>query len=161
MELRSYRLKVFVSITLAALFYFVMARLESTMQTHGHGILDLEFAWTQTRFDSILADWGGVGIEAAQRQILVDFAFIASYASLLWFLSILARRPTLRWLAAAAAACDVVENLCMLAGVYGVTTSLAPLASVLATIKFTLLLVLVLWLLVRFASLAMNRQRSA
>lgn len=157
----SRRLWTLWSIALTATIAILLARLaplEAVLAARGHGIVDLELAWTAQQFTEITTAWGAEGVTAARTQTLWDFAWIPSYALTLWAslkLSLrsatgtLARRGAqVAALIPVAAGCDVVENIALLLGLGdGPRAILAPLASAMATVKFAILLAAIVVLL--------------
>ncbi len=145
-----------------AVYALWLAPLEALLQARGHGIVGLELAWSPSRFGAIMTDWGSVGVDAARRQILWDFAFIPSYAVTLWSaLGLAGSRAGGRAGGVAArvalavpvaAALDCLENVSMLQALRGSAQSLfVPLASACASVKFLILLVAIVaigWALV-------------
>lgn len=128
--------------------------------------LQLQFVWTQTRMDTVLACWGKTGRRAVARGLVADYVFIAGYVSLLLTLAMrlgaaarAAAGTGWRWAtfpaAAAAVAAgflDVVENLAIWAVLNGATADPLGLAiGLLASVKFALVavcvvLVVIAWL---------------
>lgn len=165
--MRNLRIVLIVAFLAAVAVYAVgLAPLEAVMTARGHGIVDLELAWTNSRLATILRDWGSVGLSAARRQIWWDFAFIPAYALTLWSALRLAGGER-RWArraavgVAVAALCDVVENLCLLVAVGGSRSGAwVALASVMASIKFVLLLVALGVLLGLLVGVLVRRRRA-
>lgn len=142
-----------------------LAPLESRLRAGGHGIVALELAWTPATFAAIAHDWGVGGVDAARRQVWWDFLWIPSYAlALSTSLRLAARgRVVERWALVAvplAALCDCLENAAMLLALAGIAPRLlVPLASLMASVKFTLLavaLVVLLWALLARLSKALQ-----
>jgi hypothetical protein len=121
-----------------------------------HGILSLEFAFTEKNALKIVKAWSDANIlsRAIDLQRL-DFLFIAAYSTTLGLLCILATKLLsnldsrwlwigvgLTWGQLAAALFDVIENLCLFPFLYGDTENLFPLASLAAVsagLKFILI----------------------
>ncbi len=121
-----------------------------------HGILSLEFAFTERNALKIVKAWSDANIlsKAIDLQRL-DFFFIAAYSTTLGSLCILATKLLsnfdsrwlwigvgLAWGQLAAALFDVIENLCLFPFLYGATGNLFPLASLAAVsagLKFILI----------------------
>lgn len=122
--------------------------LEAVLTARGHGIVALELAFTEARFAQIVRDWGEVGRAAAIEQVWWDFVWIPAYCLTLWSALRLAGAPTSLWTRRAAAgvllagACDVVENIGLLRALSASSTGVVvPVISLMATVKFALLLV--------------------
>ena len=124
-----------------AVYAVWLGPLETILRAGGHGILDLEFAWTSARFEGITTAWGSAGVRAAQEQIWWDFLWIPSYVVTIWASLKLAGAARLALMAVpVAGACDVVENIALLRGLHDTSAGLVvPVASVMATVKFVLL----------------------
>jgi predicted acylesterase/phospholipase RssA len=151
---------------LAGLSLSWMARLESKL--FPVRIVDLEFAWTASKLERLLSQWGTPPatelLEAARLSFWVDFLFIAAYVLLLSgaLISAFRTRPSgdglvrasrkLLLLPVAAGAFDVLENGLLLGVLQNaLPTSWIRFASGAAAVKFTLIAVvlgycLVLWL---------------
>lgn len=141
------------------LYAVVLGPLEAILRARGHGILDLELAWTTGRFDAITSAWEREGVLAARRQTWWDFLFVPAYVVTIRSALLLAARGATRgwrrWAERAAAgivvagAADYGENVGLLLGLRGSLPELAaPLASTLASLKFALLAGALLTLLV-------------
>jgi hypothetical protein len=99
------------------------------IKARGYGIVALELARTADQVRLIRRAWGPEGDAAARRSILADFAFVAGYGGFLvtaacWCGAVLRHRRSWGWMHlayalaiafAVAAACDVLENIGMLA----------------------------------------------
>lgn len=119
----------------------------------GPSIIDLEFAGSSARVAQIASEWGSNGLHYARLQLWIDFAFMVSYGGFFMLAGLatrdFARAHSLRWLAAggifipyfavAAAMFDACENVIWLLGLDGRATSLAPVGTACAVMKFTLI----------------------
>lgn len=156
--------------------YAVMAPMELAMRAAGHGILDLEFAWSAQQVATIVEDWGQQVTATARQQILVDFAFIPTYGLAVGTAAEWARRrldsqgvagrglAALPWLAPVAMVADVVENLALLRALSASELAdtvvwAAPVASSAATVKFTLLAMALATVLGTVATALRHRRR--
>lgn len=142
-----------------------MAPAEEQMQESGPGIVAFELAGSQDRADEILAEWGEDGQDAAREQLLIDFAFLVAYGTFLVLAVAAIRdrvgrrgRPRLAAIGAVivpfgalAAACDAVENGCLLAVLDGAGPAFPLLAAIFAAIKFALLAAAISYLVVGLA----------
>ncbi len=154
-------------ITLLALAATIVVRnqfaeAERIMSAHGYGIIPYELAFTPQRVEAILEAWGPQVEPYARQQLLVDFAFMPSYAFLFGGLTLLVARlapaGTLRrvglWMALLpfiAAVLDAVENVMLLSmlGHAGSIAAAPPLvAGVAASLKFALLAVALAYCLI-------------
>ncbi|HKO37335.1 MAG TPA: hypothetical protein VJU14_03100 [Solirubrobacterales bacterium] len=156
-------------IALVALL-LAMAPAEERMQENGPGIVAFELAGDQERADEILDEWGSDGQDAAREQLLIDFAFLIAYGTFLVLAVAAVRdrvgargRPRLAAIGtvivpfgALAAACDAVENACLLAVLDGAGSAFPTLATIFAATKFALLLVAIAYLV---AGIALSLRR--
>ncbi|HEX6154136.1 MAG TPA: hypothetical protein VFZ19_11500 [Solirubrobacterales bacterium] len=139
-----------------------MAPADEQMQEKGSGIVAFELAGSQERADEILDEWGDAGQDAAREQLLIDFAFLIAYGTFLVLAvaavrDLLGRRGRTRLAAigavvvpfgALAAACDAVENACLLAVLDGAGSAFPTLAFIFAATKFALLAAAIAYLVV-------------
>jgi len=155
---------VVIAVTLVALLatavvWLIMRADEAAMQAAGgHGIVDYELAFTTERAEAILLAWGPAGQAAARHSLWVDYGFMPSYGLLFAGITLLiARGVTGKWQAAgltltpaplAAAALDAIENVMLLITLGGASPAPVLVAGVCASIKFGLLmLVLLFWII--------------
>jgi hypothetical protein len=137
------------------LWFFAFMIPESTMKdAGGPGLAEFEMVATAERAEQFMTNLGETGVNAAKWAIWMDFPFILLFAS---FLSLSMRaaadrcrdfgRVTLErigsktWAAPiVAGACDVIEDVGLLAILYGSTSDWAPaVATGFAVAKFILL----------------------
>jgi len=129
----------------------------------GPSILGFEFAVTHTRAAQILAEWGSTGRDAAHTSLIIDYGFMLSYGAFFTLAGLatrdLARRRSWRTLAAlgvvlpffaaGAAMFDAIENVFLLRALAGTGGESAPLiATICASIKFTLITLAIAYVLV-------------
>jgi hypothetical protein len=122
-------------------------------KTGGPSILGLEFSGSAEQVEQIASEWGAHGVYLARLSLWIDFGFMLSYGAF-FTLAGLATRDLARdhgrrmlaaaglivpWLAAAAAVFDAGENSIWLLALGGHATSLAPLATGCAIVKFILI----------------------
>jgi hypothetical protein len=128
----------------------------------GHGIIAFELAGSEGKAADIRADWGPEGRDAASASLWIDYLFLCAYA-VLGALAALAVRDTARrrgWArlagvgryaaaaAVGAAFFDALEDAGLLLALGGHGGGAAPLlATVCATIKFTLTAFVIAYLL--------------
>lgn len=142
------------------------------MDAGGPGIIGFELAGTEDRAAEILGEWGDRGADAARASLWIDYGFIVAYTTFLVLAAGATRRLAERrgWsrmaafgvvaapLAAAAGACDAIEDVWLLLAVDQHGGALAPrLGQLFAVAKFTLLAVTIAYLL---AGLALRRRRA-
>jgi hypothetical protein len=158
----------------AALFVVLVLVDRAIEASGGPGIVAFELAGSTDRVAEILGHWGQDGRAAARVSLGLDFLFLVAYATFLTLAVLELRdvgrrrgwtayaRPAtaIAFLPAVAAACDVVENLALLAMVQGEGTGrLPPTATAFASAKFAALAIVVVYLLAGLAALANARNR--
>ncbi|MFX1327913.1 MAG: hypothetical protein ACFE91_07190 [Promethearchaeota archaeon] len=67
-------------IVVLLVYILIFIPIEASVSTYG--ILDYEFAWTQSRMENILSVWGVDGIKKQTLAIYWDFLYIVGYVSL-------------------------------------------------------------------------------
>ena len=124
-------------------------------------IIEFEFARTPEKAVKIFIDWGGSGVEKAKMSILLDFVFLVLYS---WAIclgckvaagfsntsiisKIVLRLSRIIWIAGA---CDIVENVSLLLVMRTLNTTLLELAFWTASIKFTIVIVAILFIIISF-----------
>ena len=139
----------------AALLFVGMGVLLADLQPN---VMALQFAYTPTRFQAVLDQWGSEGLRLFQLHLLPDFLMLTAYGA---FGYLFARRTS--WLESwpesqrkmlgallpVAALCDALENTChmvLLAGQADMSATWVFAASALASVKWLLLLAFVVWL---------------
>ncbi|HEX2283327.1 MAG TPA: hypothetical protein VHI10_00650 [Mycobacterium sp.] len=126
--------------------FVVLAVLDLRLQDRGSGIIPFEIAFSESRAQEILAEWGDSGRDTALASLWIDYLFIAFYGTYLALLM----PGRLAALPVAGAACDALENLFLLLTVGGRALDFAPvLAGVFAVGKFALLIATFGYLLAR------------
>jgi hypothetical protein len=151
-----------------------MAPAENRMKdTGGPGMAGFEMAGSQDRADEILAEWGEEGQDAARQSLWIDFGFILAFGTFLT-LALLAMRDLARergWrrlsavggvvfsFGALAAACDAIEDVCLLLTLDGAGAALPLLATIFASTKFVLLVIAIAYLVVGLATMFLSRRQ--
>lgn len=122
-------------------------------------IIEFEFARTPEKVIKIFMDWGGGGVEKAKMSILLDFVFLILYS---WAISLGCKVAAsfvntsviskiglqlsrIIWIAGV---CDLVENVSLLFVIHNLNATLLELAYWTAGIKFTIVIVTLLFILV-------------
>jgi hypothetical protein len=168
------RALVLLAVAILALLA-AMQPAEERMTENGPGIVAFELAGSADRSQEIQAEWGEDGRDAARQQLWIDYAFMLVYGAFL-VLAGAATRDLFRargWQRLAAmgafavpaggiaAACDAVENACLLLTL-GDAGAWAPVtATVFATAKFALLAVAVAYILAGMAMRLRDRMQPA
>ena len=145
-------------ITIAALVLFLLINILVFGQLSGatppYGILDLEFAWTVERVQEIFAAWGAAGIQLHILGVYWDMPYILGYGFFIFGCILLVSRRLIDrfqiiglWICffpLVAGLFDLFENINLLIMLYNPASfpSYVPmLTGILATIKFTLLVI--------------------
>ncbi len=157
-------LAVFVTGTLIMLI--IMVKTGSTLKNPSTplGILDLEFSYNTTKALEVVSAWKAIAlkdvIKTAKINTWLDFIFIFFYAGL-FFLLCKKLKNTYQettifykagiWLgysAIVAGALDIIENFCMLQTLNGnIQSTLTLITTICASIKFILVIVVLLYCL--------------
>ena len=137
--------------------------LSARLADRGHDIIAFELAGSRSEADEILRDWGAEGRRTARLSLGTDYLYLLAYGALGVLLVTLAGeragrrgREALaraarqaRWLPAAAAGSDALENAALLATMEtGDGTPWPLLALVFAVVKFGALAIALLFALV-------------
>lgn len=144
------------------LLLLAMAPAETRMtDTGGPGIVAFELTGGQDRADEILVEWGDAGQSAARESLWIDFGFLLAYGTFLT-LALAAARDLARdrgWsrlsaiggvvvaFGALAAACDVLENICLLLTLASAGAAWPLLATIFTACKSLFLTVAIAYLL--------------
>jgi hypothetical protein len=143
-------------------FTVILELIDPSRVSHGPTILAFEFAGNQSRAAQIVAEWGPKGRNTAHLSLVLDYGYMLSYG-LLFALAGFAIRNTAQeqgrrrlaaigmvvpFFALAAAGFDASENVALLLTLAGNGGSFAPpFAAVCSTIKFTLIVIAILYVL--------------
>ncbi len=140
---------------------------ERRMTDNGPGMVAFELAGSADRSQEIQAEWGEEGRDAARQQLWIDYGFMLAYGAFLVLAAAATRdlagsRGWRRLVAIGAvavpaggiaAACDAVENACLLLTLDGAGAWAPVAATAFATAKFAALLIALAYI---FAGLAMR-----
>jgi hypothetical protein len=124
-------------------------------------IIEFEFARTPEKAIKIFMDWGGSGVEKAKMSILLDFVFLVLYS---WAISLGCKVAAdfshaaiiskiglqlsrIIWIAGA---CDIIENISLLLVMRNLNAMLLELAFWTAGIKFTIVIIALLFIVIAF-----------
>jgi hypothetical protein len=132
----------------------------------GPSIIDLEFAGSSARVAQIASEWGGEGLRYARLQLWIDFAFMVFYGGFFLLAGLSTRDFALSrglrrlaaggvfipYFAVAAALFDACENVIWLLGLDGHATSLAPVGTACAAMKFSLIAIAIAYALCGLAA---------
>ncbi|TFG20251.1 MAG: hypothetical protein EU533_06200 [Promethearchaeota archaeon] len=124
----------------------------------GYNILDYEFAWTPEQVIIIFATWGTNGMILQAAGVYWDFLYIIGYGSFAFSgVLLLAKQLSGKWqmlglyvsfIAILAGLFDVIENIFLLVMLYdpnSVIFVVPTIAGVMATMKFSALLIALLY----------------
>lgn len=170
------RQRALVLLAVAALALLAaMQPAEERMTDNGPGIVAFELAGSADRSQEIQAEWGEDGRDAARQQLWIDYGFMLAYGAFL-VLAAAATRDLARsrgWqrlttfgalavpAGGIAAACDAVENACLLLTLGGAGDWAPITATVFAVAKFALLAIAIAYLLAGLAMRLLNRPAPA
>ena len=142
--------------------------IESSVTTYG--ILDYEFAWTQSRVETILSVWGTEGIDKQSLAIYWDFLYIIGYVSLAFGLIVLILRRSEEKIQMIGlyftltpiltGVFDIIENinlLIILGDPISISSVNAFIASLSALIKFSLLFAAIAYFIVALIMIIVNK----
>ncbi len=135
--------------------------------TGGPGIVPFELSGGQSRADEILAEWGEDGQDAARESLWIDFGFLLAYGTFLTIALAVTRDLAVErgwarlaaiggpvvYFGALAAACDALENVCLLLTLGESGAAFPVIATIFASAKFFFVAVAIAYLL---AGLAMR-----
>jgi len=141
---------------------FIMAPIEAELKgSTGYGVIEFEFAWTSEQINTIFKAWGSEGKKKEAFVTYVDFLFIPCYSLFMAGCILLVTRNLegklqevglyMSILPFVAGIFDVIENINLLLMLTdeSFVWSLSPfIASLCATIKFSLLFIVILFFLV-------------
>jgi hypothetical protein len=143
-------------------FTVILEVIDPSHASHGPTILSFEFAGSHARATQIIAEWGAKGRSAAHLSLLLDYGYMLSYGLLFAFAGFAVRDmawacgwrrlavlgAVVPFFALAAASFDASENVALLLMLDGNGGSFAPpFAAVCSTIKFTLIIIAILYAL--------------
>jgi hypothetical protein len=170
--------KILKPITLIAFIIFISLTIIFSLMTSGmvifkdYGVLDFEFAWTAEQINVIFAAWGTEGMQIQALAVYLDFLYIIGYSLFIFgLLLMIARRLEgkiqditiiVGLTALIAGVFDVIENinlLLMLGDPGNVVTLNASTASFCAIIKFSLLIIEIIWFLITLVVLLIQRNK--
>ena len=160
--------KVVLLITIAAFILallisqLIMAPIEAELKgSTGYGVIEFEFAWTSEQINTIFKAWGSEGKKKEAFVTYVDFLFIPCYSLFMAGCVLLVTRKLegklqevglyMTIMPFIAGIFDVIENINLLLMLTdeSFVWSLSPfIASLCATIKFSLLFIVILFFLV-------------
>lgn len=147
---------------------------DGQMQDAGHhGIIAFEVAYSSGKAHEILTAWGTDGRHAARLSLWFDFLYLIAYGLFLWLATralgdalrgrglvrLAAPAAVISVLALVGAASDALEDVFLLLQLGGRAMSAGPvLAGGFATLKFSCLAIVVVYLLAGLLALAFARR---
>ena len=150
---------------------FVLLPINGRLKSAGYDIVEYELAFTADNADKMLHAWGVEGQEVMRESLFLDFPFLISYALAFSGLTLLIGRAQTGRLAGLgllltpaaiiAAICDSIENLILFTTLGRDTVSaIQPLAAgICASIKFLLMIGVIIYWIVCGAAWAVRRLR--
>jgi hypothetical protein len=152
-----------ISLLLTSVIFLIMLPIETELKSlTPFGVMELEFAWTTSQIDVILSAWGNNLIIKELGVTFLDFGFLVFYSTALAGVTLILIRKVFHvnmytWgyrivlVPFIAAFFDIIENfnlIFMLTSPSSFPTFAPLVASVCATIKFSLLIgTFVYWLI--------------
>jgi hypothetical protein len=144
-------------------------------ETGGPGMIPFELTGGQHRAEEILAEWGRDGQDAARESLRIDFGFLFAYGTFLTLalaaVRDIAKERDWRRLAAIGgivvsfgalgAACDALENACLLLTLSAAGAAFPLLATLFAACKFILLTAAITYLIAGAGMWLLGRGRIA
>ena len=141
---------------------FIMAPIEAELKgSTGYGVIEFEFAWTSEQINTIFKAWGSEGKKKETFVTYVDFLFIPCYSFFMAGCILLVTRKLegklqeiglyMTIMPFIAGIFDVIENINLLLMLTNESFiwSLSPfIASLCATIKFSLLFIAIIFFIV-------------
>ena len=162
------RNKILILITVVAFILallisqLIMAPIEAELKgATGYGVIEFEFAWTSERINTIFKAWGSEGKKKELYVTIVDFFFIPCYSLFMEGCILLVTRKLdgksqeigfyFTIMPFIAGIFDIIENIILLLMLTNESFiwSLSPfIASLCATIKFSLLFITIIFFIV-------------
>ena len=137
-----------------------------------YDIVAFELAWTPQKAETMMGVWGEVGRQTARESLFIDFGYMPAYSFFFAGLTLMAARAVTARLQAlgfaltfapfVSAAFDAIENFVLLAVLQspgGPSAMALSIAGVSATIKFSLLLLCLLYMVFTVLYRAVRRVR--
>ena len=159
-----------ISLIFTVIIFVLMRPVEAELKSlTPYGVMELEFAWTVAQIDDIFTAWGNSLIMKELGVTLLDFGFLVFYSTLMAGITLILTRRVFKGIMKdwgfkfalvpfLAASFDIIENInliIMLTSPSSYPTFAPFVASVCATIKFSLLGgTVVYWLIGSFFSFA-------
>jgi hypothetical protein len=154
---KTLRLVTAVAFLFTAVTFFVFRVHDRPLRPYD--IVAFELAWTPQKAETIMGVWGEAGSRTAWESLLIDFGYLPAYAFFFAGLTLMAARAVsgrlqmlgfaLTFAPFVSAASDAIENLALLSVLQSPDSPSAialTIAGVSATIKFSLLLLCLLYM---------------
>jgi hypothetical protein len=156
---------------IAAVFTIIISILMIPTEISSYNVFDLEFAWTVTRINTIFDTWGPNLIAQELNRTILDYGFLVAYSTFFAGLTLILTRKLLfdkirliglyMTLASYVAALfDAIENVNLLLMLSSPNNfpSFAPLlASICATLKFGILIIIVFFWIISILWVILKR----
>ncbi len=167
---RTLRLVTVVAFLFTAAIFFVFRVHDRPLKPYD--IVAFELALTPQKAATMMGVWGEAGRQTARESLFIDFGYMPAYSFLFAGLTLMAARAVTARLQAlgfaltfvpfVSAASDAIENFALLAALQtpGSPSAIAlTLAGVAATVKFSLLLLCLLYMVFTVLYRAVRRMR--
>jgi hypothetical protein len=151
------------------LYVFVFMPIEAGVSTYG--IIDYEFAWTASKVETIFEAWDNQDVRSQKIAIYWDFLFIVGYVLLAFSLVVLVLQKSEKKIQTIGTYIvltpfltgifDIIENINLLImSPRFITIFNAFMASLSATLKFTLLFIAITYFIVALIFLVLNKVKN-
>jgi len=152
------RLVTAVAFLFTAAIFFVFRVHDRPLQPYD--IVAFELAWTPQKAETIMGVWGEAGSQTARESLLIDFGYLPAYSFFFAGMTLMAARALSGWQQTLgfvltfapfmSAVSDATENFALLSVLQSPDSPSAAaltLAGVCATLKFSLLVICLLYML--------------
>ena len=167
---KTLRLVTAVAFLFTAAIFFVFRVHDRPLRPYD--IVAFELAWTPQKAETMMEVWGEVGRQTARESLFIDFGYMPAYSFFFAGLTLMAARAVTARLQAlgfaltcapfVSAASDAIENFALLSVLQSPDSPSAlalTVAGVSATIKFSLLLLCLLYMVFTVLYRAIRRVR--
>jgi hypothetical protein len=154
---KTLRLVTAVAFLFTAAIFFVFRVHDRPLRPYD--IVAFELAWTPQKAETIMGVWGEAGSQTARESLFIDFGYLPAYSFLFAGMTLMAARAVtarlqtlgfvLTFVPFGSAVFDAIENLALLSVLQSPDSPSAialTIAGISATIKFSLLLLCLLYM---------------
>ena len=167
---KTLRLVTAVAFLFTAAIFFVFRVHDRPLRPYD--IVAFELAWTPQKAETIMGVWGEAGSQTARESLFIDFGYLPAYSFFFAGLTLMAARAVTARMQAlgfaltcapfVSAVFDAIENLALLSVLQSPDSPSAialTIAGISATIKFSLLLLCLLYMVFTVLYRAVRRMR--